>query len=181
LNDKKENNRDDSNLEFEHEKDKNVKDIQVESKTKSKTTKTKSRFKRSKKTQSLEDDFDDSEKFKQKNEDINGEQDLVSTRLEKFVEYEEPDFQLKEVVSKAEEIVIGPRRLTRFEKARITGARALQLSFGAPLMIILDDDFNRNSISLALKELEAKALPISIRRILPNGLYQDIPLDWMKS
>jgi hypothetical protein len=25
-----------------------------------------------------------------------------------------------------------------------------------------------------------KVLPISIRRILPNGLYQDIPIDWLK-
>jgi DNA-directed RNA polymerase I, II, and III subunit RPABC2 len=29
-------------------------------------------------------------------------------------------------------------------------------------------------------EIDHKALPISIRRILPNGLYQDIPTDWMK-
>jgi hypothetical protein len=28
--------------------------------------------------------------------------------------------------------------------------------------------------------LDARILPISIRRVLPNGLYQDIPIDWMK-
>jgi DNA-directed RNA polymerase I, II, and III subunit RPABC2 len=28
--------------------------------------------------------------------------------------------------------------------------------------------------------LDLKVLPISIRRILPNGLYQDIPIDWLK-
>jgi DNA-directed RNA polymerase I, II, and III subunit RPABC2 len=88
---------------------------------------------------------------------------------------------LKELISKNKEILIGPRRLTRFEKARITGARALQLSFGAPIMIKVEEAFNKSSIALAIEELEKKALPISIRRILPNGLYQDIPLDWMTS
>ena len=50
----------------------------------------------------------------------------------------------------------------------------------APLMI--KGDVNaRSSISLAIEELEKKALPISIRRTLPNGIYQDIPIDWLKS
>lgn len=38
----------------------------------------------------------------------------------------------------------------------------------------------RDSISLATAELDAKALPISIRRVLPNGVYEDIPIDWLK-
>ena len=76
--------------------------------------------------------------------------------------------------------MIGPKRITRFEKARITGARALQISFGAPLMIKVDVK-SRSSISLAIEELEKKALPISIRRTLPNGLYQDVPIEWLKS
>ena len=37
------------------------------------------------------------------------------------------------------------------------------------------------SISIAIEELENKALPISIRRTLPNGIYQDIPIEWLKS
>jgi DNA-directed RNA polymerases I, II, and III subunit RPABC2 len=55
----------------------------------------------------------------------------------------------------------------------------LQLSLGAPFMIVVPADV-RDSISLATTELSLKALPISIRRILPNGLYQDIPIDWLK-
>jgi DNA-directed RNA polymerases I, II, and III subunit RPABC2 len=31
---------------------------------------------------------------------------------------------------------------------------------------------------IAKFELDKKTLPISIRRILPNGLYQDISIDW---
>ena len=103
-----------------------------------------------------------------------------SLRKEEFVEYQESEYSLREITSQGQEILIGPKRLTRFEKARITGARSLQISFGAPLMI--KGDVNaRSSISLAIEELEKKALPISIRRTLPNGIYQDIPIDWLKT
>lgn len=107
-------------------------------------------------------------------------QEPESLRKEEFVEYQESEYSLREITSQGQEILIGPKRLTRFEKARITGARSLQISFGAPLMI--KGDVNaRSSISLAIEELEKKALPISIRRTLPNGIYQDIPIDWLKT
>ena len=107
-------------------------------------------------------------------------QEPESLRKEEFVEYQESEYTLREIQSQGQEILIGPKRLTRFEKARITGARSLQISFGAPLMI--KGDVNaRSSISLAIEELEKKALPISIRRTLPNGIYQDIPIEWLKT
>ena len=81
----------------------------------------------------------------------------------------------KEAKPKKEKIRIGPPRLTRFERARIIGARALQLALGAPPFIPLDPSI-KDPITLARKELEAKALPISIRRVLPDGEYQDIPI-----
>src|SRR3546814_12900109 len=62
--------------------------------------------------------------------------DVCSSDLkEEFVEYEEFEVSLREINSQGQEILIGPKRLTRFEKARITGARSLQISYGAPLMI----------------------------------------------
>ncbi|MGZ5486440.1 MAG: DNA-directed RNA polymerase subunit K [Nitrososphaeraceae archaeon] len=107
-------------------------------------------------------------------------QEPESLRKEEFVEYQESEYSFREITSQGQEILIGPKRLTRFEKARITGARSLQISFGAPLMI--KGDVNaRSSISLAIEELEKKALPISIRRTLPNGIYQDIPIEWLKT
>jgi DNA-directed RNA polymerase I, II, and III subunit RPABC2 len=87
------------------------------------------------------------------------------------------EFRLKEIPSKNNEILIGPVRLTRFEKARITGARSLQLSLGAPILTKLPPEFT-DTIMIAKYELEKKTLPISIMRILPNGLYQDIPIGW---
>ena len=97
---------------------------------------------------------------------------------DEVVSYEEINFELKEVTPDGTVVLIGPPGLTRFEKARITGARSLQLSLGAPSLIEIPPEV-RDSVSLAIAEIEAKALPISIRRVLPNGLYQDIPISWM--
>jgi DNA-directed RNA polymerase I, II, and III subunit RPABC2 len=76
------------------------------------------------------------------------------------------------------EITIGPPRLTRFEKARIVGARALQVAMGAPLLVEVDQPSGR-PIDIALKELARGVLPITIRRRLPDGTYQDIPVQWL--
>ena len=73
---------------------------------------------------------------------------------------------------------MGPPKITRFEKARIVGARALQISMGAPILIEVNEVVS-NPIDIALKELEAGILPITIRRTLPDGTYQDIPLKWL--
>lgn len=81
-------------------------------------------------------------------------------------------------VLKVEEVKegrIGPDHLTRFERARILGARALQLSYGAPPLIPLPPGVT-DPIAIAKLELESKALPISIRRVLPTGEYQNIPI-----
>jgi len=58
------------------------------------------------------------------------------------------------------------------------GARALQISMGAPILIEPSDTLS-NPIDIALQELESGILPITIRRTLPDGTYQDIPLKWL--
>lgn len=99
--------------------------------------------------------------------------------LDEVVVYPEIEFQVRELIPDGSRVMIGPPRLTRFERARITGARSLQLSLGAPSLISWTNE-TRDTISIATAELDARALPISIRRILPNGLYQDIPVEWLK-
>jgi DNA-directed RNA polymerases I, II, and III subunit RPABC2 len=74
------------------------------------------------------------------------------------------------------QVMIGPPRLTRFEKARIIGARSLQLALGAPPFIKITTIMH-NPIDIAISELDQKVLPINIRRTLPDGQYEDIPLD----
>jgi DNA-directed RNA polymerase I, II, and III subunit RPABC2 len=70
---------------------------------------------------------------------------------------------------------IGSIFITRYEKARIIGARALQISFGAPILISLKN-ITLDSLSIAAKELEKGVLPITIRRSMPSGDYQDVAL-----
>ena len=60
-------------------------------------------------------------------------------------------------------------------KARIMGARALQLSLGAPAFIEITESAE-TSLDIAMEELEQRLIPISIRRVLPNGDFQNIPL-----
>ncbi len=91
---------------------------------------------------------------------------------------DESSITLIEVKSEPGEVLIGPKRITRFERARIVGARALQLSLGASPLITVPKG-STDPISIAEYELRQKALPISIRRILPDGHYQDIPIIWL--
>lgn len=81
--------------------------------------------------------------------------------------------------SSEKRIWIGPPKLTRFEKARVIGARALQISMGAPILVEPAKG-QTNPIDMALNELKHGVLPITIRRTLPNRVtYQDIPLKWL--
>ena len=81
-----------------------------------------------------------------------------------------------EITSNDGEIITGPPTLTRFEKARIMGARALQLSLGAPVFIEIPKDAT-TSLEIAMEELNQRVIPIVIRRTLPNSDYQNIPID----
>ena len=80
-----------------------------------------------------------------------------------------------EIVSDKGLVITGPPTLTRFEKARIMGARALQLSLGAPVFIEIPKNAT-SSLEIAMEELEQRVIPISIRRVQPNGDFQNIPL-----
>ena len=80
-----------------------------------------------------------------------------------------------EIVNENGEVTLGPPTLTRFEKARILGARALQLSLGAPHFIEIPKNAS-TSLEIAMEELNRKEIPIVIRRILPNGDFQNIPM-----
>ena len=81
-----------------------------------------------------------------------------------------------EITSKDNQILIGPPTLTRFEKARIMGARALQLSLGAPVFIEIPENAT-TSLEIAMQELKLRVIPIVIKRTLPNGDYQILPLE----
>ena len=81
-----------------------------------------------------------------------------------------------EITGKDGVIVTGPPTLTRFARARIMGARALQLSLGAPVFIEIPKNAT-SSLEIAMEELEQRVIPIVIKRTLPNGDYQHLPID----
>ncbi len=56
-------------------------------------------------------------------------------------------------------------RYTRFEKARIIGARALQISMGAPIVVDLPGGLV-DPIEIAWTEFNAGAIPITVKREL---------------
>ena len=88
----------------------------------------------------------------------------------------DPTHEPIEIINKKGPVSTGPPTLTRFEKARIMGARALQLSFGAPSFIKIPKNAT-TSLDIAMEELNKRVIPIIIKRTLPNGNYQNIPLD----
>ena len=93
--------------------------------------------------------------------------------MSSFLESRELRKKYKEVEKFVE---IGQIFLTRYEKARIVGARALQISFGAPILV--DKPKNLiDPIKIAQLELKSAILPLTIRRELPDGTFQDIPIN----
>ncbi len=52
-------------------------------------------------------------------------------------------------------------KFTRYERARIIGARALQIAMGAPVLIDVD---KKEPIDIALMELEKGVIPITVKR-----------------
>ncbi|WP_457555387.1 DNA-directed RNA polymerase subunit K [Candidatus Pyrohabitans sp.] len=58
-------------------------------------------------------------------------------------------------------------KFTKYEKARIIGARALQLSMGAPPLIRISEDM-QDPIVIAIRELEKGVIPITVRRRMPE-------------
>ncbi|MCC6010962.1 MAG: DNA-directed RNA polymerase subunit K [Desulfurococcaceae archaeon] len=67
-------------------------------------------------------------------------------------------------------------KLTRFELARVIGARALQLALGAPPLINVDNLPVKDPVYIAIVELLNSQLPMSIQRPVEGGGYELIPV-----
>lgn len=66
---------------------------------------------------------------------------------------------------------ITARYMTKYERARVLGTRAQQISMGAPVMVELVGE--TDPLMIAQKELRQKKIPITIRRYLPDGSFED--------
>lgn len=61
--------------------------------------------------------------------------------------------------------------MTKYERARVLGTRALQISMNAPVLVDLEGE--TDPLQIAIKELDQKKIPLTIRRYLPDGWYED--------
>ncbi len=63
-------------------------------------------------------------------------------------------------------------KLTKFECVRLVGQRAEYLAHGAPAMV--DTTGMTDALAIAEKELAAKKIPLTVRRIYPDGSIVEI-------
>ncbi|SCV70549.1 BQ2448_3311 [Microbotryum intermedium] len=73
--------------------------------------------------------------------------------------------------SKANEERVTTPYMTKYEKARVLGTRALQISMNAPVLVPLEGE--SDPLMIAMKELAANKIPLVVRRFLPDGSYED--------
>lgn len=76
----------------------------------------------------------------------------------------------------------GGDKFSKYERARIIGARGLQISMDAPLLIDIKEDelekINYDPLKIAEKELDEGVLPISINKPMPAK--KEEPLEKVK-
>lgn len=109
--------------------------------------------------------------------DLEGEMDIIDEDAE--VEDEKDDdagayadgFQSKRGYTKNKERITSTF-LTKYERARILGTRALQLSKNAPPMVVPQPG-ETDPYKLAERELAARKIPFIVRRYLPDHTYED--------
>lgn len=74
---------------------------------------------------------------------------------------------MADAAGKEEEIV-----LTKYEKARMIGSRALQIAMGAPFQVkITEKDLERiryNPVEIAKLEFKEGVIPIAVKRPMPR-------------
>lgn len=70
---------------------------------------------------------------------------------------------------------ITTRYMTKYERARVLGTRALQIAMCAPIMVELEGE--TDPLQIAMKELKQRKIPIIIRRYLPDHSYEDWSID----
>ena len=65
-------------------------------------------------------------------------------------------------------VIVNPEEYTKYEVARILGARALQISLGAPILLKIENLSKMSFLDIAELELKEGVLPITVVRVLPE-------------
>ena len=125
-----------------------------------------------------EDDDSNVDNYFDEGEDDQNEedQDREGEKLDVMDNEDEYNLGQKEMKSIPINERITTKYLTKYEKARVLGARALQISKNAPVMVNLAPG-EWDPLKIAEKELREKKIPFIIRRYLPNNSYEDWKLE----
>ncbi|PIN86765.1 DNA-directed RNA polymerase subunit K [Candidatus Woesearchaeota archaeon CG10_big_fil_rev_8_21_14_0_10_44_13] len=71
-----------------------------------------------------------------------------------------------------------PEKYTKYERARMLGSRALQLSMGAPFLVKLDKEglekIKYDPLEIAKMEFDKGVLPLTVRRPLPMSMKREV-------
>ena len=71
-------------------------------------------------------------------------------------------------------MLIWPRdRLTRFEVARLLGARTLQISLGAPVLVKSEET---DASKIGKQEFKENVIPMTIKRKLPSSEHVTVEI-----
>ena len=121
------------------------------------------------------DDYDDYSLNEEFNEADVEEKEEDHPDLELIEQGENLLIQKEAVLSQVKERIT-TRFLTKYEKARIIGSRALQISKNAPIMVEPEPG-EWDPLKIAEKELIERKIPFIIRRYLPDNSYEDWRVD----
>lgn len=122
----------------------------------------------------VDSDKDDGD-FGNSSEDVEDDVDIMEEELNDEDKQEENQNELGGIRRGQRKVPdedrITSRFMTKYERARILGSRALQISKNAPLMV--DPGEESDPYKLAEMELDRRKVPFIVRRYLPDGSYED--------
>ena len=85
------------------------------------------------------------------------------------------------MTSPKESTLLTIRYLTKYERARLLGTRALQISLNAPILVDIDDTQKDLTASdIAKMEFDQGKIPLQVVRTLPNGVIEVLSLSDLK-
>ncbi|CAI4224317.1 unnamed protein product [Auanema sp. JU1783] len=119
----------------------------------------------------------DDDDYQEMEDDFGDDDDMVDADMEQNEEddgHERVDIIDADKGTASQDRVTTPF-MTKYERARVLGTRALQIAMGAPVMVELEGE--TDPLEIARKELKHRRIPIIVRRYLPDGSFEDWGVD----
>lgn len=117
-----------------------------------------------------EDEYNDDIYGSEKVDDIKSDNSIYGEDDTDIFEQIDPEIELKRNLRVPDNERTTIPKLTKYEKVRLLGTRAKQISDGSKVFI--KSKKIRNAMDIAELELENKVIPLKIKRPLPNGKYE---------